>query len=126
MTEEITVYIANDQDGVCRLWQRVIDNTAGMRCVGIAFNGEKAVVEVTDLNPDVVLMDIMMPGMDGYEATQQILAVHPHTSVIIFSARSDIHEKAREVGAHAALYMPVTPDQITRTIQDVYAHHKAL
>ncbi len=69
--------------------------------IGAAENGEEALRQARTLHPDVILMDLEMPVLDGYEATRRIKADHPATRVIILSihAGADAMQRAREAGA---------------------------
>jgi DNA-binding NarL/FixJ family response regulator len=84
--------------------------------VGEASNGEQAVVVVDELLPDVVFMDIRMPGMNGLEATRIIRAQHPDTKVIMFSvdeSRASVSEAIR-AGVAGYLLKDVGADELER------------
>ncbi|MEH6469254.1 MAG: response regulator [Porticoccus sp.] len=84
-----TVLVVDDHDlvrlGICRLLSEVSDITV----VGQAASGEAAITQVRELKPDIVFMDIRMPGIGGLEATQRILSQQPETKVIVISAFND-------------------------------------
>lgn len=73
----------------------------GWRVVGEAVTGEQAVEMAAATRPDVVLMDIKLPGIDGYEATRRILADRPSTAVVLLStyAAADLPEDPQACGA---------------------------
>lgn len=115
----IRVIIANDQELVAQMWQRVVNNIADMESPACAYNGEQAVSLTEEFQPDVVVMDVMMPGMDGIEATRWIMQQSPRTKVIICSARPDIKDDAFTAGAVEVLSMPLIPDALIATIRKV-------
>ena len=80
---------------------RVLLQGDGIRVVGEAGTGEQAVEVVRRLRPDVVLMDVMMPELDGLEATRKIKEAVPETQVVILSYNDDrkLRERAFSVGA---------------------------
>lgn len=120
MDNNITVLLVNDQESVCRMWERFINRTEGLHCVGCAFDGESAVQLALQYRPHVVFMDVMMPGIDGFEATRQIMSALPQTAVIIFSAGINIVEQGFAAGAIDYLIMPVTPEDLVEAIQRAY------
>lgn len=120
MAETITVLLVNDQEAVCRMWERFINRTEGLQCVGCAFDGETAIEMALNHQPHVVFMDVMMPGIDGFEATRQIMAALPQTAVIIFSAGINIVEQGFAAGAIDYLIMPVTPEDLVEAIVRAY------
>lgn len=88
-TRPITVLLAEDhtvvREGLCRLLQAERD----IKVVGEAANGRQAVAMTLQLRPEVVVMDIAMPQMNGLEASRQIMRAAPHTRLLILSAHSD-------------------------------------
>ena len=89
MSEPITVIIADDhpmfRDGL----RTLVGDTAGLQLVGEADDGQAAIALVLDLRPDVVLMDIRMPVVDGVEATRQILGERPETAILMLTMIED-------------------------------------
>lgn len=117
----IKILIANDERAAVSLLERLIKRTTDMSSVGHAVNGEEAIRKAQALRPDIVLMDVMMPGTDGIEATKQIKLTVPDTKVVINTARSDYYDRAMEAGASAVLTIPITYDDIIATIRTVAA-----
>jgi CheY-like chemotaxis protein len=122
-TPKIRVLVVNDQEPMNALWQQLIDATPDMLCVGLAKNGAEAVTLALELAPHVVVMDMMMPVMDGGEATRRIRAQLPDTLVIIYSAYNGMEERAYESGASEYLLMPIKPDKLQEVIRRVYHDH---
>jgi DNA-binding NarL/FixJ family response regulator len=122
---KIRILVVNDQHPVNELWQQLINLTADMECVGSANNGEDAVRLALELKPDIVVMDVLMPGMDGNTATRQIRSQLSGTQVIVYSAYNGMEERAYQSGAAEYLLMPISPEKLRQTIRRVYAeHHK--
>ena len=99
-TDVITVLIVDDQASYRSAAEMVVSLTAGFEVVGLAEDGERGVEMALVLEPDLVLMDINMPGIDGLEATRQIRA-RSGPPVLIFSTyeASEFTEKALAAGA---------------------------
>jgi DNA-binding NarL/FixJ family response regulator len=92
---------------------------AGCDVLGTARDAESAIEMACELRPDVVLMDIGLPGKDGVYATQEIMARAP-TQIIMVTAYGDERvERALEAGARAALVKPVVEQQLQQAIMEV-------
>jgi DNA-binding NarL/FixJ family response regulator len=91
----------------------------GIRVVAMAKGGVEAVQLAPDVRPDVVLMDLRMPGMDGIEATRQIRAALPRTQVLVLSAYDDpgLHRSAEEAGVFCYLVKGCAPQLIIDMIE---------
>ncbi len=114
--KEISILIAEDDFIVGEAIQKKLEDL-GYTVVGKAPDGRQAVEMTQSLQPDVVLMDIKMPDMDGLEATRQIYQTCP-TPVVVLTAydKSVLIEQAGEVGAGAYLVKMPTSREIERAI----------
>jgi len=112
------VLVVDDQDLV-RTGFRLILTTRGVEVVGEAANGTAAVAAVRRLRPDVVLMDIRMPDMDGLEATRQIVALDPTCRVIVLTTFNlDRYVYAALAnGASGFLLKDVTPEHLAAAVR---------
>jgi DNA-binding NarL/FixJ family response regulator len=99
------VLIVDDQDIMVMSIRALLDTSDEIEVVGSAWNGEEALKLVAELSPDVVLMDIDMPVMDGVEATKQINARFPESQVLILSGLYVPHlvDQALRLGATSFL-----------------------
>ncbi len=101
--ETVSVLVVDDQAPFRLAARAVIKRAEGFELVGEAESGEEAVALAADLRPDLVLMDINMPGINGLEATARIVADAPDAVVFLCSTyeRSDLPDEAVESGARA-------------------------
>ncbi|MGW9137355.1 response regulator [Streptomyces sp. NPDC055681] len=116
-----TVLIADDQPLQRMGFRMLLQGTPGMEPVGEASHGAEAVRLAAELRPDVVLMDIRMPGMDGLEATRRIVASGGRTRVLIVTT-FDLDEYAYDglrAGASGFLLKDARPEELIAGIQAV-------
>ena len=101
----------------------LLKSQSGFDVVGEASGGEIALRKVLELKPDVVIMDLMMPGMDGIEATRRMLLQHPDTKVLILTTfgTSDGIAHALEAGALGAIMKNAEPSELVKAIRTVAA-----
>jgi two-component system chemotaxis response regulator CheB len=107
----ISALIAEDSPTIAALLTRMLESDPGIRVVGTASDGEQAVAMTRELRPNVVVMDVHMPLVNGFEATQRIMTEMP-TPIVIVSSTINVHEtavsmKALELGALALLEKPI-------------------
>jgi DNA-binding NarL/FixJ family response regulator len=118
----IKVLVAEDhlitRQGICRL----LEDENNLEVIGEAGNGEEAVQLVGELEPDVVIMDVAMPKLNGIEATRQIKLIRPATAVLILSAYDDDEYVFGLVEAGAAGYLLKTAsgEELSRAIRAVH------
>lgn len=123
MTEKISIFIADDHGIVRQGLRDYIALQDDMEVVGDAANGEQAVIRIQDHTPDVVLMDLVMPGMDGIEATRRVREMSPATRVIILTSFAEEEQvfEAIKAGASGYLMKDVKPEELARAIRGVQA-----
>ena len=85
----IRVLLVDDQEIVCEGLQRILGSDPAIEVVGAASNGLEAVALAEERRPDLVLMDLKMPEMNGIVATQQIRAAHPEIRVLVLTTYDD-------------------------------------
>jgi len=105
-----------DDHEVVRLGVRTLfaDNNSYEVC-GEAQNGEDAILMVSELSPDVVILDLSMPGINGFETAEQILTIAPSVRIVFFSAH-EIPATARLVGADAFVSKSSSLEELTLTV----------
>jgi len=97
----ITVLIVDDERTFGEALEVALDREKDLRVIHVATDGLDAVASATEYQPDVVLMDVSMPGMNGLEATRRIKQCDPHAAVVILSGHDDEYMLARAVQAGA-------------------------
>jgi DNA-binding NarL/FixJ family response regulator len=119
--DPIRVLIADDhplfRDGLRALLESVED----MQVAGEAATGEEALTEASALQPDIVLMDIKMPGMNGIEATRRILQISPHIRILVLTMFEDDESvfAAVRAGARGYLLKGAVQEQTLRAVRAV-------
>ena len=117
----VTVLIADDHPVVRQGLRTFLDLQEDIVVVGEAATGAEAVAKVEELLPDVVLMDLVMPDLDGIEAARRIRDVSPSTKVIVLTSYADDEKifPAIKAGAAGYLLKDVEPDEIADGIRRV-------
>jgi DNA-binding NarL/FixJ family response regulator len=119
----IKTLLADDHTVVREGLRALLSADSGIQVVGEAHNGREAVERTAALRPDVVVMDIAMPLLNGLEATRQILAAAPATKVLILSAHSDdaYIDRVISVGAVGFLIKQTSAEILAKAIHEVMA-----
>jgi len=102
------VLIVDDEKLARERLKELLNDIGGYTVVGEAMNGAEAVEKASELNPDVLLMDIRMPGMDGLEAAMHLMGMETPPSVIFTTAYDQHALDAFEVNAVDYLLKPMT------------------
>ena len=119
---QVRIIIVDDQ-GMVRYGLGVFLGTVtGFEVIGFAQDGKQAISMAEELQPDVVLIDLMMPGITGVDAIKQISEKNPAIKIIVLTALNDTHELVKEaLGSGAVCYLnKLTPvHTLATTIQEV-------
>src|SRR5437867_4698933 len=126
MTDRIKVLIVDDIPETRDHLSKLLGFESDVEVVGAAAGGPEAVQMAAALKPDVVLMDINMPGMDGITATEKLAAEVPTTAVIMMSVQgeADYLRRSMLAGAREFLVKPFSSDELTASIRQVYARER--
>jgi len=102
-------------------WRQLIDGLPGFRCVCTCASGREALRVLPAEAPDVIVMDIQMPGMTGIECTLRLKELLPKTPILILTVSADTQTvfRALEAGADGYLLKRSRPDQLQTAIQEV-------
>jgi len=119
MTESITVLIVDDHALVRQGVRGYLEAQPDISIAGEAASGEEAVRLAADQVPDVVLMDLLMPGMDGVEATRRVRRVSPRSQVVVLTSyHEDVHIfPAIKAGALSYLLKDVGPEELAGAVR---------
>src|SRR4030042_705922 len=120
----IRILIADDHGVIRRAVGCMLSSEVGMELVGEAQDGNVAVQLARELKPDIVLMDVDMPNLNGIEATRQIVHELPNVRVIGFSPRVDRRTVREMLRAGASGYVPKQSDsqELAAAIRTVASH----
>ena len=117
--EPIQVLLADDHTLFRKGIRNLLEQMQGFEVVGEAANGEEAVNQAREMVPDVILMDIMMPGFNGIEATANILQENPHIGVILVTMIDDYESvfSGMRAGALGYVLKEAEPEELRRAIE---------
>lgn len=114
------VLIVDDSLAVARQLEKIISGSGDFVCLGPARDGAQAIKMNLAENPDIICMDMNMPGMDGLTALRSIVALDPVVNVVMVSSLggvSDNFSQAMKLGAKSVISKPFEADDILRTLR---------
>ena len=128
MTETIKVLITDDHLVVRKGLSALLATKDDIEVIGEATNGKEAIEQVKELVPDVILMDLVMPEMDGVQAIKQIVADFPDAKILVMTsfATDDMVFPAIKSGALGYLLKDSTPEELVGAIRQVYRGEPSL
>jgi DNA-binding NarL/FixJ family response regulator len=121
---DATILIVDDNPRFRALLRQISGQHADFRVVGEAEDGREAILRTHELQPDLVLMDLILPQINGLEATRQIKATYPATKIIIVTVHTeDAYRRAAEAsGADAFLLKKTLMTSLLPTMRDMFNH----
>jgi len=102
----VQILIADDDAPIRRLLRRVIEDHAEWTVCGEAENGREVLTKVSDLSPDVIVMDLAMPQMNGLQAAREVCKVAPHLPMLLLTVQQvsrELADEARSAGFQGAV-----------------------
>lgn len=114
MSDTKKILIADDSRVAAHLLSEIIESIDGCEVIDNAVTGEEAIEKYNELNPDLVTMDLSMPGIGGMEAIKQIVAADPGAKIIVVSSLGGAQDKlleALESGALSVISKPFDEDK---------------
>ena len=125
--EALRILLVDDHPLVRNGLRALLASVPDMTVVGEASNGEEAITQAAELQPDIILMDLHMPGLNGIEATRRIVQVHPHIGILVLTMLEDDASVFAAMRAGARGYLLKGADQadVLRAI-GVAAHGEAI
>jgi NarL family two-component system response regulator LiaR len=122
VSDAIKVYVTDDHPIVRRGIKQLLDTEADIEVIGEATNGRDAIADMDKLKPDIVLMDLVMPVMDGIEAIRQIKISHPQIQILVLTsfATDDKVFPAIKAGALGYLIKDTGPEDLVGAIRQVH------
>ena len=125
---KIRILLADDHVMVRQGTRELLEREEDMEVVAEASDGEEAVQLVCNMRPDVVIMDVAMPGLNGIDATRQVKALHPTTAVLVLTAYDDDQYvfALLEAGAAGYLLKEVPVEEVIKAIRAVHAGESVL
>ncbi len=128
MTRTIRLFIADDHAIIRKGIRAMLETVPDIELVGEAVNGREAVSGVEKLRPDVVLMDLVMPDMDGIEAIRRIKAQQPKACILVLTtfAGEDKIFPAIKAGALGYHLKDASPEELVQAIRQVYRGQPSL
>jgi DNA-binding NarL/FixJ family response regulator len=124
----IRILLVDDQTLLCEVLKTWLEVEEDFQVIGVAHNGNEAISKIELLHPDIVLMDIDMPEMDGLNATQIISQHYPEVKVIFLSGHDedDYLGKSLRSGAKGYLLKNTTAEELADKVRQVYHNHRQI
>jgi DNA-binding NarL/FixJ family response regulator len=121
MSSALRIFLCDDVPELRALLRYGLEEDEDLRVVGEAGDALTGIEAVSDLQPDVVLLDLSMPGMDGLEAIPRLRAVAPDSSIVVFSgfAAERMRDSALELGAAGYLEKGEPLDRIRALVREL-------
>jgi two-component system, chemotaxis family, chemotaxis protein CheY len=120
MSENKKILIADDSRVAAHLLSEIVESIEGCQVIDVATSGEDAMAKYDQLSPDLVTMDLSMPGIGGMEAVRQIVLKHPEAKIVVVSSLGGAQDKlleALEAGALSVISKPFDEDKAINVLK---------
>ncbi len=119
----IRILIADDHPAIRKTVRSIFEQASGFEVCGEAPDGARAIEEAQRLKPDVVILNVNMPVMGGFQAARHIKATFPELAIVILSSDADqrLIDEAKKIGVRAYVAKTKAGDELIRTIQAAVA-----
>ena len=123
ISKKIRVALVEDNQQLCKSLATLINSTADLECVANYGDGEQALRQISAVAPEIVLMDIHLPGMSGIECVARLVEILPQTRILMLTAFENSEEifASLATGAHGYLLKSTSPPQLLDSIREVAA-----
>lgn len=119
LDRRVRVLIVDDHPIIRKIVRSTLQVHPNLEVCGEAENGAEAIVEATKLKPDVVVLDVSMPVLNGFEAAREIKAILPESAIVILSQNADARfvEEARKIGVRAYVAKTKAGEALVRAVE---------
>ena len=120
MDQTVKILVIDDSPMVFKTVTRALE-PEGFQMVGQAFNGKDGLDKINQLKPDVIILDITMPIMDGIQTAEYLFQKNPASKVIMLSAMGDdeLLNKAKQIGVKVFLTKPFKPEELVSSVRSL-------
>jgi two-component system chemotaxis response regulator CheY len=122
------VLVVDDSIAIARQLTKMVEGFGGYQVVGHAKNGAEAVKLFKTLSPDIVLLDIVMPMMDGLQSLRTLMRLDPEAKVIVISSVGGVGQKVEEairLGARSVISKPFEEEKVKSILERVFEQEQA-
>ena len=120
---KVRILLADDHDGIRKVVRFVLESHPRFEIIGEALDGRQAVEEAVKLKPDVVVLNVSMPVLNGFEAARAITATLPQSAIVILSSNADERfvEETKKIGAKTYVAKTKVGDALIKAIEEAIA-----
>jgi two-component system chemotaxis response regulator CheY len=117
-----SILLVDDSIAISRLLKKIVEDSGEFEIVGQGKDGVEGIKLYASLKPDIVVMDLVMPEMDGIQAIRSIISLDPKARIVVISSAGGVGDKALEAlrfGAKSVISKPFEPEKVIETLRGV-------